>query len=604
MRGVCYGPLPLSSRTLTSSRCSTQREQHYQRHQNIATLVKDILELDGIYIQYLRSLPRKRRWSTNNSDSDVLDDDEDTDDDLGSDEECTESSTTDCTEYDDPGPCEDPKPETRRERKAARRAARNKARFAGLTKDHIKRVEVVLHPNGNMIDEGPTPSDPLMNKTIKDNLAFNSRTFKYASLRTGVHQKKILKNSMAAKTIAQEKMQSQHAEITIFMQKLGIVDTNANSGPKNRRVLLTRLREGIKNDLECVANENKQHMIRMAGYWRYASKRTYNLMIEKNLVWDWETGAKLEVLDEEPEDSEEGTSDVSNDSPTDSYLGRSEHSDEATAGLTKNTITKGASPASIVTTETSPEALKCQNTSSESVVQKLRAQSPYSGKADARHLQAPVLLVTSSEKKDHVPVEAKAVMKENLPREKATMKVSEEFTGAAEEEEEAKDGPPSPLQAKLNRKKSKSRSKNKSLADQNNRFSALDGYVEEDWKTPKASQVDIAPVSNSRRSSVRSVAKPPATVRPSPLRNEVATSSQAPDLSAFPELPSTNAVKPKVKAPHPPARLTAQEAANFQTQLVTRRGLSTSARGGHGGEGGRGGRAAPVSYVDIARSGL
>ena len=463
-----------------------------------------------------------------------------------------------------------------------------------MTKGEIDRVEQVLHPDHVSVDGSPGVTDPLKHNTIKDNIAFNSSTFKYASLRTGVHQKKMLKNNVSAKAIARERMQSQTAEILMFTQKLGIVDTSISGGPKNRRNLLVRLREGIRNDLECVANETQQRMMRMAGYWRYVNRRTYNLMVQKNDIWDWETGAKLEVLEEEPEASEEGTSHVSNDPPTDIYLSRSERSDEAIPDLSTNTITNVESTVDCVTTETSLEAPKCQRTSSEPVVQKLQAQSPYLGKADARHLQAPVSLVKSIEEKSHVPIKAKASIKENLGYENTTIKVSEESNGAAEEEEE---DPSSPLRAKVDRKKSRGRSKNKSLADKNNRFTALDGYVEEDWKTPKVSRVDTSPISASRRSSVRSVANSPASIGPSPLRNVVATSSRAPDLSAFPELPSTKAEKPKVKPPHPPARLTAQEAANFQTQLMLRGG-DTSARGGGGG---RGGRAAPLNYATVLR---
>ena len=368
----------------------------------------------------------------------------------------------------------------------------------------------------------------------------------------------------------------------MFMQKLGIVDTNANGGPKNRRVLLARLREGIRNDLECVANENQQRMMRMAGYWRYANKRTYNLMVEKNDLWDWETGAKLEAIDEEIEASEEGTSHDTNDSPTEVCLSQSESGNEALAGPSTNTITEKTSQAKSVTAETSLEAPECQKTSSEPVKKRVQAQSPYSGKADARHLQVTVPLVTLTEEKKHVPVEeAKASIEENLVCEKATTKAKEELNGSEE------DVPSSPLQAKAGRKKSRSRSKNKSLRDQNNRFTALDGYLEEDWKTATASQADISPISTSRRSSVRSVANPSATIRPSPLRNVAAISRPAPDLSAFPELPSTKAAKLQVNVPHPPAHMTAQQAANFQTQLV-----------------GRGGRAPLVDYAAILRSSL
>lgn len=38
-------------------------------------------------------------------------------------------------------------------------------------------------------------------------------------------------------------------------------------------------------------------MMRMAGYWRYVNRRTYNAMVRHNQLWDWATGGKLEELD-------------------------------------------------------------------------------------------------------------------------------------------------------------------------------------------------------------------------------------------------------------------------------------------------------------------
>lgn len=38
-------------------------------------------------------------------------------------------------------------------------------------------------------------------------------------------------------------------------------------------------------------------MMRMAGYWRYVNRRTYNAMVRNNQLWDWATGEKLEELD-------------------------------------------------------------------------------------------------------------------------------------------------------------------------------------------------------------------------------------------------------------------------------------------------------------------
>ena len=48
-------------------------------------------------------------------------------------------------------------------------------------------------------------------------------------------------------------------------------------------------------------NDQVETMQRMAGYWRYANKRTYNEMVRNNEIWDWATGEKLPEITEEAE---------------------------------------------------------------------------------------------------------------------------------------------------------------------------------------------------------------------------------------------------------------------------------------------------------------
>ena len=54
-------------------------------------------------------------------------------------------------------------------------------------------------------------------------------------------------------------------------------------------------------DLVALDNEQAETMQRMAGYWRYANRRTYNQMVKNNELWDWATGAKLPEIEEESE---------------------------------------------------------------------------------------------------------------------------------------------------------------------------------------------------------------------------------------------------------------------------------------------------------------
>ena len=222
-----------------------------------------------------------------------------------------ESSTTEQTVYSDSRFEDDAQLGTTRELKDARKRERNQARFASLEERQIRRVEQVLHPESASKDKSHHTGDPLKSPAIKDNLAFNPSTFEYASLRTHIHTKKVQKNSSSPTTPDVEKGQSQDAEITMFIQQLGVDVRKANSATKEQKSLLSNLYEAIRQDLEHAANDDKEHMKRMAGYWRYASRRTYNLMVQKNEIWDWETGAKLEKL--EDMDGDETTADKTSD---------------------------------------------------------------------------------------------------------------------------------------------------------------------------------------------------------------------------------------------------------------------------------------------------
>lgn len=123
---------------------------------------------------------------------------------------------------------------------------------------------------------------------------------------------------------ATKKLDSNNAEqvdeiSTVILKTLGIKISIAKA-TKARKILDSKLRSAIVNDLIAVDNEQAETMERMAGYWRYANRRTYNQMVENNLLWDWATGAKLqkveeesdlEVIDEEEESLEGGTSEES-----------------------------------------------------------------------------------------------------------------------------------------------------------------------------------------------------------------------------------------------------------------------------------------------------
>ena len=91
--------------------------------------------------------------------------------------------------------------------------------------------------------------------------------------------------------------EEQEALIHAILQRLGIKPTSSTS-TKERKSLLSRIIAAISADVICHENEQTETMQRMAGYWRYVNRRTYNAMVRTNMLWDWATGEKLPEVDE------------------------------------------------------------------------------------------------------------------------------------------------------------------------------------------------------------------------------------------------------------------------------------------------------------------
>jgi hypothetical protein len=86
--------------------------------------------------------------------------------------------------------------------------------------------------------------------------------------------------------------------MTAILRGLGFNIAEPLYRSKKCKCLLDRLRQAIHVDLVSVENEDRETMMRKAGYWRYVNRRTYNAMVRNNQIWDWATGAKLEELDD------------------------------------------------------------------------------------------------------------------------------------------------------------------------------------------------------------------------------------------------------------------------------------------------------------------
>ena len=165
--------------------------------------------------------------------------------------------------------------------KAARKSARNQTRFELPAALDLRRVENVLHPESQASALKVKANDEIDQKSREQPWCSpNCETRPLGSMDVIQH----------------------------ILKELGIELAPARNS-KERRSLLTKLQLAVRNDLESYSNEQAETMQRMAGYWRYANRRTYNFMVRTNQVWDWETGEKLlEVEDNDvaEDDGEHG----------------------------------------------------------------------------------------------------------------------------------------------------------------------------------------------------------------------------------------------------------------------------------------------------------
>lgn len=198
----------------------------------------------------------------------------------------------------------------RKPAKAESKTGKHKSRFQVTTAEELQRIQDALHPARDPLSNkrgGYLESNSLINNaTIDTNIAFNTHTFQYSSLRSAVQKRKLERNKGLLSTPC-SRAPLNDSQMSAILHRLGISSSAVSNNTKERTSRIISLRDAIEQDLRCVENEDRETMARMAGYWRYANRRTYNAMVRTNELWDWATGAKLEEIEEE--ESELGSTD-------------------------------------------------------------------------------------------------------------------------------------------------------------------------------------------------------------------------------------------------------------------------------------------------------
>ncbi|KAI4222949.1 MAG: hypothetical protein L6R36_005781 [Xanthoria steineri] len=310
---TCFGVHEEVTRTNAMRRCRKSAELHDKRHRGIASLVLRIKSLDNdeaVLSSVPNGKPRHRK-------RDILEleyfQDSQAPERTGEKDEWADTSTTPTLNDDGlereragiPDIRENYAP--RRMSKAIRKQARHSKLLRVVTPVLMEKIHATLHPESQSLEDmsdrlGDGNDAALSQQIIDDNLSYNTACFKPASTRQSVHTKKLLKANGTAK-IWSKVPQNEGPEMAAILEQLDIMPVSTRPS-KERVALLKHLRSSIRDDINKVENENRDTMMRMAGYWRYVNRKTYNFMVRNNQIWDWATGQKLEEIEEEEEESE------------------------------------------------------------------------------------------------------------------------------------------------------------------------------------------------------------------------------------------------------------------------------------------------------------
>lgn len=265
--------------------------------------------------------------------------------------------------------------------KAARKQARHSNPLQVVTPLLMDKVHATLHPESRPLeDKSDRPGDgneaALSHQIIQDNISFNTGCFKPASMRQSVHTKKLLKSSGIGKVPS--KVPRNEVEMAAILEKLGVSPVPTRPS-KERVALLKQLRNIIRDDIDKVENENRDTMMRMAGYWRYVNRKTYNFMVRHNQIWDWATGQKLEEVEEEDE------------SELDKEVGNEAWDDASTVGTSRS---GAGTPQKEVEDNTSDTHFG--DTDSSQIILRMEEQDTTSNSTSKAHLSTPRAVESST----------------------------------------------------------------------------------------------------------------------------------------------------------------------------------------------------------------
>ncbi|KAK4574574.1 hypothetical protein LTR86_001415 [Recurvomyces mirabilis] len=170
----------------------------------------------------------------------------------------------------------DPSPMSKKDRKAARKTAKLASMPKVITTADIESVAKVLHPHNADKDEAEEERRLLEDPDIKLNLYF----FKGTS-----NTREARRRHLKPKVKGEQEFVIEEDELAALLVSLG-VPASDQVKPAQARQLVEQIRCAVRDDLVHVAKEHEQTMMRKAGFWRWASRKAYERLIQNGRLWD------------------------------------------------------------------------------------------------------------------------------------------------------------------------------------------------------------------------------------------------------------------------------------------------------------------------------
>ncbi|RMZ72492.1 hypothetical protein GMOD_00007486 [Pyrenophora seminiperda CCB06] len=182
---------------------------------------------------------------------------------------------------------------SKRERKDAKRLARAASRSKVITQDEIKYIDTIIHSSHNLTDTVNEPRNPEEVEEIEKQLRHHAHIYNNSQ----VGHKELTKLAKAPVPVCVD-FDAEMSRILGAFRISELLKRNTKTRGLQGKDLTTllavvdRLKRSIVEDIIQVRRDEAEARMRRAGYLRYTSKASYEIIEERYTDKDWKAGGK------------------------------------------------------------------------------------------------------------------------------------------------------------------------------------------------------------------------------------------------------------------------------------------------------------------------